>query len=340
MRHVSRQTIEVAYSSDASLASREARLAAASIGFDETPSEEIALVVTELASNLVRHASGGRLIFTSIANGDRSGIQIESVDSGPGIIDVEQAIADGFSTVDSLGYGLGTVSRLMDELDIVSNHQKGGTHITCRRWIRELDPTAGSCPLEFGVATRPHPRMQGINGDTFVIKKWNGTALVGVIDGLGHGQWAQRAAQTARRYIESHFDQSLKDIFLGVARMCRSTRGVVMALAQFDWKHQKLSFASIGNIEVRVFGAPEPLKFIIRRGIIGLNAPGPVVTEHDWHQNSIMVLHSDGIKTHWKGVDIPELERESATVIAHTLLRKFARDEDDATVVVVRSKLS
>lgn len=339
MQQTAQQTIEVAHSSDVILARQEAKVLAARIGFDDTLSEEIALVVSELASNLVRHANAGRLILTNVTNGSRCGIQIESLDAGPGIADVEQALTDGFSTVDSLGYGLGTVNRLVDELDITSN-LKTGTHILCRRWIRQYDLVIENCPLEFGAATRPHPRMQGINGDAFIIKKWNGTALVGVIDGLGHGQWAQRASHTARKYIESHFDQPLKDIFLGVARACRATRGVVMALAQFDLAYQKLSFASIGNIEARVFGSPEPLKFVIRRGIIGLNAPSPIVTEHTWHPNNIMILHSDGVKTHWGKADFHEMADESATVIAHHLLREFAKDEDDATVVVIRNKLS
>ena len=78
-------------------------------------------------------------------------------------------------------------------------------------------------------------------------------ALVGVIDGLGHGQFAHRAAQTARQYVENHFDLPLDQIFRGVGRACRATRGVVMALARFDWGQGRLAFASVGNIAVRVF---------------------------------------------------------------------------------------
>jgi hypothetical protein len=119
---------------------------------------------------------------------------------------------------------------------------------------------------------------------------------------MGH-----RASQTARNYIESHFDQPLIEIFRGVGRSCRSTRGVVMALARFDWNVNKLSFASIGNIESHIFNNLEPVKFIIRRGIIGINSPNPVINESTWNQQNIMVLHSDGIKSYWSLSSFPVL---------------------------------
>jgi anti-sigma regulatory factor (Ser/Thr protein kinase)/serine/threonine protein phosphatase PrpC len=328
--------VEVKHSSDLSALRKASNTTAAAIGFDEKENEEIVLAVSELASNLVRHAGGGTVILTPFSDDGRSGIQIESMDKGPGIPDMERAMTDGFSTVGSLGYGLGTVNRLMDEFDIRS--QPGaGTYIVCRRWVHANRPNNKFCPLSFGAATRPHPRM-GLNGDAFIIKQWEESALVGVIDGLGHGQWAQRAAQTARRYVESHFAQLPEETFRGVGRLCRATRGVVMALARFDWEKEKLTFASIGNIETRIFNSPEPVKFVIRRGIIGLNAPNPVVTQHHWVPGSIMVMHSDGVETHWQWEDFPELANEAATITAQRLLHVLAKEEDDATVVVVRGK--
>jgi anti-sigma regulatory factor (Ser/Thr protein kinase)/serine/threonine protein phosphatase PrpC len=336
MEQPAQQTFEVGHSSDLNALRRASKAMAAAIGFGEGESEEIILAVSELASNLVRHAMGGTLTLMPLTNSGRSGIQIESVDKGPGIPDVEQAMTDGFSTVGGLGYGLGTVNRLMGEFDIES--QPGaGTHIVCRRWLRTDEPLAAACPLSFGAATCPRFKM-GLNGDAFIIKQWDESTLVGIIDGLGHGQWAHRAAQTALRYVESHFDQSLSEIFRGVGRTCRATRGVVMALARFDWAQEKLAFASVGNIEAHVLNSPQPVKFIIRRGIIGLNAPNPVVTEHHWEPSNIMVLHSDGVRTHWLWGDFPELAEESATVTAQRLLHALAKEEDDATVVVVRGK--
>ena len=192
------------------------------------------------------------------------------------------------------------------------------------------------CPLDISAATRPHPGMN-VNGDDFVIKKWDHYALAGVIDGLGHGKFAYHAAQKARHYVESHFDQPLEALFRGVGRSCRATRGVVMALALLDWTQANLNIASIGNIEIRILGCSNKNSIYIRRGILGAHAPTPIITEHDWEQGAVMVLHSDGITTHWRYEDFLELWNEPASEIARQLLRKLAKNNDDATVLVVKN---
>jgi serine/threonine protein phosphatase PrpC len=237
-----------------------------------------------------------------------------------------------------LGYGLGTVNRLMDRFDITSQCGAGaGTSIVCARWLPAKNPSLSPCPLEFGAATRAYPTMP-VNGDAFVIKRWHASALVSVIDGLGHGQYAHRAAQAAKQYVETHVDQPLDAIFRGVGRTCRATRGVVMALVRFNFARDdiRFSFASVGNIEARVFGGGSRQQFIVPRGIVGGNAPPPRVTDHRWYPGTVMVLHSDGVSGRWGLADFSELARESASTMAPRLLRALAKDNDDATIVVVR----
>ena len=286
------------------------------------------------------------LSFTKVTQHGRDGIQIESRDSGPGITDVNEVMADGFSTIGGLGYGLGTVNRLMDEFDINSKRKpRGGTYVICKRWLRKKRTNLVPCPLSFGAATRCHPVMKD-NGDAFVIEKANQCAVVGVIDGLGHGQFAHRAAQAACHYVESHFEEPLVAIFRGTGRACRGTRGVVMALARFDWELDpdssqiatRLSVASVGNVETRVFGSLRPMHFEIRRGILGANAREPLVTEHQWEPNFIMVMQSDGLSSHWRWHDFPEIPDAPASSIAQRLLDRLAKDNDDATVIVVKNQ--
>jgi anti-sigma regulatory factor (Ser/Thr protein kinase) len=312
-----------------------ARSFAHALGFGPTECEEIALAVTELASNLVRHASGGTITLSQVGDAGRRGMQIESEDSGPGIADVEQAVTDGYSTAGGLGIGLGVINRLLDDLEFYSRPQTG-LRIVCRRWLRPQARAISANGLAFGAAMRAY-HMLPENGDAFIIRQWEGHALVGVIDGLGHGQFAQRASQTARRYIEQHFDQPLDSIFRGVGRACRATRGVVMALARFDLARQKLVAASIGNVEMRLIGSPGRFNFIVRRGVLGLNAPNPVCTEHPWTPTSLLILHSDGLRTHWDWDEFRNLAQDPPDVIAQGLLRALGKIEDDATVVVVKN---
>jgi anti-sigma regulatory factor (Ser/Thr protein kinase)/serine/threonine protein phosphatase PrpC len=304
------------------------------IGFHEPANEEVGIVARELASNVVKHAKRGTLTLAILSDGGRVGIEIEAVDSGPGIADVEEALRDGFSTAGSLGCGLGAANRLMDELGITSQVGQG-TRVTCKKWLRVERRSDAACPLDIGAATRARSGM-GPNGDAFLIKRWNSSALVAIIDGLGHGQFANHAAQCARQYVETHYDLPLEAIFRGVERACRSTRGVVMALGRFDWAPRKLTFGGVGNVEARVFGASEPMSFRVRRGVIGANSPAPMVTEHHWALSNVLVLHSDGLKAIGRWEDRPQLWEAPAAVAAQGLLRLLAKEDDDATVVVVK----
>ncbi|MEI7832285.1 MAG: ATP-binding protein [bacterium] len=335
MTLTSQQTIVIQFPSNVSAARSEFRPLTESLGFTPEKCDEIALVITELATNLIKHAHGGTLTLTPLDDAGRLGLQIESSDNGPGIADVKQALTDRYSTTGTRGTGLGAVNRLMDELEITSQLGRG-THIVCRKWVQQQIMSNRPCPLAFGVSTRPR-RIGTDNGDAFVVKQWGESALVGVIDGLGHGEFAHQAALVARQYTESHYDLPLANIFLGVDRACHSTRGVVMALARFDWGQGRLTFASVGNIEARVFPDAAPYSFAVRRGVIGLNAaPKAVVTEHLWPLENILVLHSDGLRTHWSWKDFPGVADKSAQLLAQELMQKLAKDEDDATVLVVK----
>jgi len=330
-----RLTARIAVTSDVPRIGAAARQTALSAGFASEDAEEIAVVVTELATNLLRHAGNGSITLSSLQEGERTGILIESEDEGPGIPDVEQAMTDGFSTAGGLGIGLGTVNRLMDEVDIYSG-SAGGLHLACRRWARSRAAAIFRMPVAFGVATRSRRSFEK-NGDSFIIKQWDGNALAGVIDGLGHGPLAHRASQAARQYIERHYDQPLLKLFQGVDRACRATRGVVMALVRFDFRAQQFTVASVGNIETRLVGSPGRFHPVVRRGIVGMNAPQPVCNEHPWDAANILVMHSDGLHTRWDWSEFNEVASSAPGVIAQKLLQVLGKADDDATVLVVRS---
>lgn len=318
-----------------SAAHLSARRMASALGFAKTASEEVGLVAAELGSNVVKYAGAGTLILRRLSGEASAGIEIETSDHGPGISDVEKSFTDGYSTSGSLGYGLGTVNRLMDEVDIHST-PGSGTHIVCRRWIRE-DRNAGQPHLwDVGVCTRSR-RQAPENGDAFVIKHRNGELLVGLIDGLGHGELAQKAAMAAQQYVQSHDGQPLHNIFMGVGRACRATRGVVMALARFK-SPTLLQFASLGNIEVRARSETERIAFVQKRGFLGAQEVNVQLQEFAWKPQWLLVLHSDGLRTHWQWSDFPGLEHEPAQVVTSRLMRTLASENDDATVLVARGK--
>ena len=127
-------TLSVRLESDILAARQQGREVAERVGFTGSDLALIATAISEVARNIVVHAGGGAIVISELADG-RAGIEIVARDDGPGILDVELAMQDGYSTVDSLGLGLPGARRLMDEFTIES--QEGhGTTVVMRKWIR------------------------------------------------------------------------------------------------------------------------------------------------------------------------------------------------------------
>jgi len=319
---------------DAVTAQRSVRTAAVALGFDHNATEEIALAVSELVSNLLKHARHGMLSMRPLDLENSGGIEVSTTDEGPGIPDVSASLADGYSSVGSLGYGLGSINRLMDELEIFSA-PKSGTRIVCRKWVRQ--PAEGFEPRNWDVAAATRAKGgSGANGDAFVIKQAHGHLLAGLIDGLGHGEPAQTAAIAAQNYVLSHDDMPLDKIFAGTDRACAGTRGVVMALAQFH-SPLRMSFSSIGNVDVRARAPGEHLPFVLRRGILAGSRPHVSVQHYNWNPEWMLVFHTDGLSARWVWDDFPGVASDSAQMVTSRLMRKLATGSDDATVLAVKS---
>ncbi|PWU12869.1 MAG: hypothetical protein C5B50_20675 [Verrucomicrobia bacterium] len=322
---------------EAKAATSAAAKFAAALQFSEKECHEIELTVSELASNLLKHGDGGTLQFIPLQQQNQHGIQIVSQNQSRSSADLERALTDGFSTRGTLGAGLGAINRFMDSVEFQPS-ARSGLRIVCRRWVRPDTGNLRERPLEFAAATRSW-RLAAENGDAFVVQQWDGHALAGVIDGLGHGSGAQRAAMAARQYLEHHFDQPIDALFRGVERACRATRGVVMCVARFDLLRQTLQLAGIGNIEVRLLGSSAPFKFVIRRGVLGMaSAPKPVVSQHAWTPECVLVMQSDGVKNNWQPDEVKSIPGNNPVLIAKHLLDRYGTMNDDSTVLVVKNR--
>jgi serine/threonine-protein kinase RsbT len=94
--------------------------------------EGLLLAVMELATNLVRHTPGGRVTIAQVERNGGRGVQVRGDDEGPGIADLDEALRDGESTRGSLGGGMGTMRRGVDEFSIESS--PAGTHVVLTTW--------------------------------------------------------------------------------------------------------------------------------------------------------------------------------------------------------------
>ena len=102
-------------------------------GFGETDRCLIATAVSELATNILRYANKGIVRLRIVQEEGRTGIEVIAEDEGPGIADIAEAMKDHVSSRDSLGLGLPSVKRIMDEFHIDSSPGRG-TRIRARKW--------------------------------------------------------------------------------------------------------------------------------------------------------------------------------------------------------------
>lgn len=105
------------------------------LAFTSLESTKLVTAASEIGRNTLVHGGGGSMTIGELQAGARMGLQLVFEDSGPGILDIDQTMTDGFSTAKSLGLGLGGARRLVNEFEI-SSEPAAGTRITLRQWKR------------------------------------------------------------------------------------------------------------------------------------------------------------------------------------------------------------
>jgi serine/threonine-protein kinase RsbT len=130
-----RVRIPIRADADIVTARQAVRELAAKVGFVGTDLTLIATAISEVTRNIVRFASGGE-VTVEVLDEPRRGLHLVARDTGPGIADVDQALADGYSTNAGLGLGLPGARRLMDEFAVASEVGRGTT-VTMTKWLQE-----------------------------------------------------------------------------------------------------------------------------------------------------------------------------------------------------------
>ena len=217
-------------------ARRLARVLAQRSGFDETPVEQIAIVVTEACTNLLKHASGGEILLrTTIDDSDAPpSLEVLALDRGPGIGNLDQCLSDGFSSGGTPGQGLGAITRLSNASDFYSN-LKSGTAVLAR-WSQAEAPKGSravthTAALQVGAVNVSKPGQE-VCGDSWGVDQSGDVCLLMIADGLGHGGPAKEASMEAVRIMRANPGLTLLELLDRVHQALRSSRGAAVGIAQ------------------------------------------------------------------------------------------------------------
>ena len=111
----------------------EIRIHCRKIGFNDLITQKLVTATSELCYNIIKHAGKGHIEVTPIV-GETNGIRIRASDKGPGIQDIQLATSDNYSTAGTLGLGLPSIIRMVDDFDIDSK-PGSGTIVTIAKWV-------------------------------------------------------------------------------------------------------------------------------------------------------------------------------------------------------------
>jgi anti-sigma regulatory factor (Ser/Thr protein kinase) len=312
-------------------------------GMAESRIAQVAIVVTELATNLLKHGGGGQILADRCSDGDGIGLEIMALDRGRGMVDVGRCMDDGYSTSGSPGTGLGAIARLADDVRIYSRPGLGSVVMA-----RFLDRAAGA-RLDrsgigpghdghrtlFGAAVAPYPGEQ-VCGDRWSFSETaQGRTLV-VADGAGHGIEAARAANLAAQVFAEHAAASCVELVERMHRALAPTRGAAIAVARIDEAASTVRYVGVGNICGIMVVGDQFRHMVSHNGTAGHVAPRIREFTYDFTADPLVILHSDGLTSRWDLAAYPGLVGQHPSLIAGVLLRDHRRPRDDASVVAMR----
>ena len=191
--------------------------------------------------------------------------------------------------------------------------------------------------LEWGVATFALAGAS-LSGDRHVVLPTPKGVLVGVVDGLGHGQEAAAAADIAVATLCHHAEEALIGVFQQCHARLRRTRGVVMSLASFTRAHGTMTWMGIGNVaglvcRARATGGPRYSSLLLRGGVVGSHLPPLYATSLPVMPGDTLMFATDGIRSDYaEGLRTAGRPQQ----IADSMLARYSKGSDDALVLIAR----
>ena len=324
-------------SSSVAVVRRAGGALARELQFDETRAGQLALLITEAATNIVKHAGHGEILLRALHHQHEtgvvlSGVEVIAMDNGPGISNLHSLMEDGNSTTGTYGIGLGAVQRLSHEFDIYT--QAGnGTLLWMTLWGSEQQPAQGF--WQIGAVCVPIEGEE-VCGDNWSIAANQRNLTLMIADGLGHGWGAAQASDAAVALAAKYAEQPPSLLLQQAHTALQGTRGAAVAVSRFDPENERIQFAGVGNISVCVFYTEKSRHLLSHNGIVGSNLRKLQEFSELWESDALLIAHTDGINTRWNIDNYPGLRHCHPGLIAGLIYRDFSRRRDDATVVVVK----
>lgn len=305
-------------------------------------------MVSELGSNIVKYAGRGSITVSRVVEGDCVDIDVEAVDRGPGIEDVERALEDHYSSGGSLGLGLPSVRRIADSF-VLRSARGEGTRVLVRKRIRGPRVAApattgressrgaagsGHTPWETGSCVRAMRGQQDSGDLALAIETSLGVLLV-VADATGHGEVAHQLACDIELTARAHRDAGPRELLGLIHASLRGTVGAAVGLLVIDRRLRMFRYVAVGNTAAaRCAGSP--WRGVSKDGVLGQRQPTLFEQSGMLADGDLLVLWTDGIPDSACKRFVEQNSYLSAQHLAFRVVTELGKAYDDAACLVLR----
>jgi anti-sigma regulatory factor (Ser/Thr protein kinase) len=310
-------------------------------GLDGDTLDGLGVVVTELATNIARHAGRGHIILRPVGEHTTGCIEILALDKGPGIANMTRAMRDSGSPSagEPGGGGFARIKRRAGLFDIYS-YPGCGTAVVAHVGAQSGHAASRRCGESVlhgsvGVVCVPLHGEEEC-GDAWAVDMAPGRLTALLVDGLGHGPEAALAAFAATSAFHDAPTDAPEIILTSMHKALRDTRGAALSVMVVDQSRRTARFCGVGNVDGRVVTPDMSRQLVSQSGIVGHTMPRVQPVDIPWPGGGRLVMHSDGISSRWRTDHYPGLLARHAALLAGVIFRDFSRQRDDATVLVVR----
>ncbi len=192
--------------------------------------------------------------------------------------------------------------------------------------------------LDWAVYATAYPG-QVRSGDGFLVQETEAGVLVGVVDGLGHGEEAAEVAERALASLRETAGQSLVRSVTACHAALRGSRGVVMTLVLLDPDLVRLTWVAVGNVDAAVLRSPsaagptDRYSVPLRAGVLGERLPPLRESTVDLGPGDVLIAATDGVSPAFLDAVDTSLPVQALACRVHT---DHAQGRDDALVLVAR----
>jgi anti-sigma regulatory factor (Ser/Thr protein kinase) len=296
---------------------------------------EAEIIIAEITSNLVKHTEKGGEILARVFKTPVPGIEFVAVDRGPGMNKPAKMLEDGSSTSNTLGQGLGAISRLSGVFDLYSL-PGWGTVLFSRIYLNK-NAVLPQSRIEIN-AINVCKTNETLCGDQWWAESDGKKCRLAMIDGLGHGIFANRAAKDAVDAFRLGPQPAPVDQLRALHERLKKTRGAVITVAYLDMINQQLRYSGVGNITMKIVSSSSSKGCLSYNGIVGHIMPA-TLNNHSLQidrRSDLIVMHSDGLSARWDLQKYPGIFQHHGMTICGVLYKDFDRNNDDSTVLVAK----